>query len=701
LADDELAALVKPVFLERLLDEAGEITFVHGSCLLDGEGTLFTKPMSRFDMEILPGLPRDLAEAKSGIMGAVEAGLGDPTGVAMRIRATEATRDLLRHWRRWIEHVYVTEPTQSLVAAELKWLRVLPGAYSFVGWSHEPVMALWSDLQPDVAAPALIDTTGFVDYQQTIGPAHSLMERRTHSGSVIDDLSARLQSPWIDPLIRFGSGHRVAPLARKILRAADPFGSRWADPADDVGADCYRNWLLQEDSRGLPRFAQALYWSRPDLQQSFPPGRTPVVDFRHWLNLNDIGIDDSPRDVSPSSGFASKVARLIGKRLGLGFTLASPRTVTGPLSGINIVGFASAETGLGEAMRSTLGAVRSFDSDVAVLDLSHRIYARQLGSNTDAKAVGTPRDATIFHLNPTELIDYSKDALAYRMTAGRNVGFFFWETEKIPETWYPACDMVDEIWVASTYLKSAFAKVTNKPIHIMGMPVDVPAMVEPDRARFGIAADDFVVSYVTDAYSGLERKDPLRAIKAFDLAFGPDFRGVHLLLKIGNLEKFPQLSGRLQEEATGRPMTIAAEYLNRNDLWSLLACSNAYLSLHSSEGFGLTILEAMALGVPPIVTAYGGNMDFTGPDNSLLVGYQMAPAMGGPGNIYAGNGLWAEPNLGEAAQHLESLRSDPELSHAIGERARRQAAKFTVEEYGRRITKRLAKSGVLPSVPVG
>jgi glycosyltransferase involved in cell wall biosynthesis len=702
LADDELAALAKPVLLERLLEQGdGEVIFVHGGCLLGHQTPLFTRSMDRFDMEILPALPRDLAEAKSGIMGALEAGLGAPTGVAMRMKATEATRDLLSHWRRWIDHVYVTDPTQSLVAAELKWLRVLPGAYSFVGWSHEPVVALWSDLQPEMTATRLIDTTGFVEYQNSTGPAYSLMERRTHSGSVIDDLSARLQSPWIDRPIRFRSGHQIAPLARTILRAADPLGSRWADPADDTGHDSYRNWLLQEDSRGLPRFAQALYWSRPDLQQSFPPSRTPVVDFRHWLNRNDIGVDDSPRDVSPRSALTRKVARLIGKRLGFGSTLASPRTVTGPLSGINIVGFASAETGLGEAMRSTLCAVRSFDSDVAVLDLSHRIYARQLGSNTDTKAVGTPRDATIFHLNPTELIDYSKDALAYRMTAGRNVGFFFWETEKIPETWYPACDRVDEIWVASTYLKNAFAKVTNKPIHIMGMPVDVPATVEPDRARFGIAADDFVVTYVTDAYSGLERKDPQRAIKAFELAFGPDFEGVHLLLKVGNLEKFPQLRRRLNEEATERPMTIVAEYLGRSELWSLLACSDAYLSLHSSEGFGLTILEAMALGVPPIVTAYGGNMDFTGPDNSLLVGYQMAPAMGGPGNIYAGSGLWADPNLSEAAQHLESLRSNPELGRAIGERARRQAAEFTLEAYGHRISTRLTESGVLPSVPFG
>ena len=696
LADDELAALVKPVFLGKLLDETeGEITFVHGSCLLETGGPLFTQSMNRFDVEILPALPTGLAEAKSGLTAAIEAGLGDPTGVAIRVNATRASADLLEDWRRWMDHVYLTDPTQSLVEAELKWLRLLPGAYSAAGWSHEPVVALWSDIQPDIATTRLIDTNGFVEYQRITGPAYSLMERRTHSGRVIDEMSAKLPSRWIEPPMRFQSGHQIAPLARKILRAADPLGSRWSEPADDRSEDCYRTWLVQKDSRGLSRYAQALYWSRPDLQQSFPPGRTPVVDFAHWLDLNDIGIDDSPVDAPPSGGVARKVARLVGKGLGLGSTLSAPRTVTGPLSGINIVGFATAETGLGEAMRSTLRALRSFDVDVAVLDFSHRIYARQLESTSQEQTIGTPRDVTIFHLNPTELIDYAKDTLAYRMTAGRNIGFFFWETEKIPESWFPACQMVDEIWVASTYLRDAFAKVTNKPIHTMGMPVDVPALVDPNRARYRIARDDFVVSYVTDAYSGLERKDPVRAIKAFELAFGPDFEGVHLVLKIGNLEKFPELRKRLQEQIAGRPITIVAEYLDRDELWSLLACSDAYLSLHASEGFGLTILEAMALGIPPIVTAYGGSMDFTNPDNSMLVGYQTIPAIGGPGNIYAGNGLWANPNLAEAARHLTTLRSNQKLRSEVGERARLRAADFTSEAYVRRIGQRLTETHVL------
>jgi glycosyltransferase involved in cell wall biosynthesis len=695
LNDTELAVMAKPAFFQYLLDQgAMEITLVHGACLLAGELPLFQRPMGLFEVEIVPALPPALAEAKADLTAAIEAGLGSPSGAVIRIRSGEGIRRLIGQWARWLEHAYVSEPTQSLAGAEATWLRLLPGSFPFVGWSHEPVVASWSDLQPDDISSRLIDTTGFVEYLQTSGPAYSLMERRTHSGGVIDDLAERLQNPRIEPAIRFESGSHVAPLARTILRAVDPKGVRWAEPADDTVERSFRTWLQDEDSRGLPRFAQALYWSRPDLRQSFPAGKTPVVDFTHWLSANDIAVDDSPRPEHRLRSPVESAVRLISRRLGDDPTIASSRSVTGPLTGVNVVGFASAETGLGEAMRGTLEALRAKGRDPAVLDVSHRIFARRLGT-AEALRIGLPGDLTIFHLNPTELIDYARDALAYRLGGSRNVGFFFWETEKIPTAWLEACEIVDEIWVASSYLRDAFARVTHKPIQVMGMPVAPPGASMAEPSQFAIGNESFVVSYVTDAYSGLARKDPLRAVKAFEMAFAPDYDAVRLILKVGNLEKFPKLREQLEAAVAGKPVTLVARYLDREGLWALLARSDAYLSLHASEGFGLTILEAMASGVPAIVTGYGGNMDFNNTDNSLLVGYSMMPASGGPGDIYTGNGFWASPDLEEAAEHLRRLRSDESLRRLLSQRARAKAAEFDMDTYSNRIESRLRALSVV------
>ena len=55
----------------------------------------------------------------------------------------------------------------------------------------------------------------------------------------------------------------------------------------------------------------------------------------------------------------------------------------------------------------------------------------------------------------------------------------------------------------------------------------------------------------------------------------------------------------------------------------MVASCDCYVSLHRSEGFGLTPAEAMYLGKPVIATAYGGVMEFMTPENAYLVDHTM------------------------------------------------------------------------------
>ena len=52
---------------------------------------------------------------------------------------------------------------------------------------------------------------------------------------------------------------------------------------------------------------------------------------------------------------------------------------------------------------------------------------------------------------------------------------------------------------------------------------------------------------------------------------------------------------------------------------ALVADVDCYVSLHRSEGLGLTMAEAMAAGTPVIATGYSGNLDFMLPGSALLV----------------------------------------------------------------------------------
>jgi glycosyltransferase involved in cell wall biosynthesis len=103
------------------------------------------------------------------------------------------------------------------------------------------------------------------------------------------------------------------------------------------------------------------------------------------------------------------------------------------------------------------------------------------------------------------------------------------------------------------------------------------------------------------------------------------------------------------------------------DRHALTACADIVLSLHRGEGFGLVLAEAMLLGKPVVATGWSGNTDFMDGSNAALVSYRLVPARDDR-SVY--RGLWAEPDVAEAAVLLRGLADDASLRRDLGERAR-------------------------------
>jgi len=115
---------------------------------------------------------------------------------------------------------------------------------------------------------------------------------------------------------------------------------------------------------------------------------------------------------------------------------------------------------------------------------------------------------------------------------------------------------------------------------------------------------------------------------------------------------------------------IDTRTLPPGDCHALTACADIVLSLHRGEGFGLVMAEAMLLGKPVIATGWSGNTDFMDTTNAALVPYRLAPARDDR-SVY--RGLWAEPDVAEAASLLQTLADDPTARGALGKRARESA----------------------------
>ena len=111
--------------------------------------------------------------------------------------------------------------------------------------------------------------------------------------------------------------------------------------------------------------------------------------------------------------------------------------------------------------------------------------------------------------------------------------------------------------------------------------------------------------------------------------------------------EWEMLKARVDEDSR---ITLIPMNLNRDELLSLYACCDVFLSLHRSEGFGRGIAEALQLGVDVIATSFGGNTDFcTGP-LAHAVSWRLVPIPRGS-YPHADGHYWAEPDIDHAA-HL-------------------------------------------------
>lgn len=108
-------------------------------------------------------------------------------------------------------------------------------------------------------------------------------------------------------------------------------------------------------------------------------------------------------------------------------------------------------------------------------------------------------------------------------------------------------------------------------------------------------------------------------------------------------------------------------YLEPLEKTALLARADCYVSLHRSEGFGLTLAESMALGTPVIATGYSGNTDFMTPQNSYLVDFALV-RVGADCEIYPAHGTWAEPDLDHAAELMRRVWERPEEARMRAQR---------------------------------
>ncbi len=272
-----------------------------------------------------------------------------------------------------------------------------------------------------------------------------------------------------------------------------------------------------------------------------------------------------------------------------------------------------------------------------------------------------------------------------------NLGFGVIESENVHPHLVDRCNRMDRICVPSSFTRDAFANAgVIRPIDVVLHGVDsgyfhpvASKQPLPGGRRFNFLA---IGTHV-------ERKNIRHLVRAFleefrereDVALFLLLRPEYHTTQNNVALEFTDWERKWARDSA--PIFLWTGYLTREHLRDFYANANAYV-MPSNEGFGLTLLEAMACGTPAIGLDHGGVTDFVNEGNGMLVP---------PGDSYVARDVDTLPYVGDVFHepHLTALRramrhmyQNPEDAVRKGRQARADASRLTWKS----VTHQLAKS---------
>jgi O-antigen biosynthesis protein len=338
------------------------------------------------------------------------------------------------------------------------------------------------------------------------------------------------------------------------------------------------------------------------------------------------------------------------------------------------------DNGLGAASRGMIAALRRSGVRLNLHPVKTPFHIhRPIDPPVDVREFGGPADVAIVHLNPDSWFILTEDQRQEIWQAHRRIGYWVWEMGHVPEGWRRDFSSVDRIWTPSRYCADVFARQDEAPVDVIPHVVPLPAMVDTaaaeTRLELGLPAERRIILYVFDGSSYLIRKNPGALVRAF-AASQLAAEGWALVLKTKHLMDRPDEGQRLRDLVDATPDALLIDRgMTQAELEALLAAADIYASPHCSEGFGLTIAEAMALGKAVVASDFGGSTDFLDAETGYPVRtrpWRLAESHG----HYEAGGEWGRVDEPALAAALVEAAHDV----TTGDRRRGNAARLRVQE---------------------
>lgn len=340
--------------------------------------------------------------------------------------------------------------------------------------------------------------------------------------------------------------------------------------------------------------------------------------------------------------------------------------------GINLVGWHTAELGVGESARVAAKALQASKIAHTLIPLKATCLANKADTSVShLLQENNPYPINVFHIDAPQSKDIDPSHGKAFRNGKYNIGYWAWELPEFPDAWIENFKYFDEIWAPSNFVRDAIA--AKSPIPVVTIPhcIDFQIPSGNYRTQLNLPGDKYLFCFAYDLNSYQPRKNPQAVIEAYRHAFLSSDRreDVGLVIKTQSRTRNPEAYAKLLTAIEGvTNCFLIDETLPRETVYGLMNACDSYVSLHRSEGFGLTVAETMFLGKPVLSTNWSATSEFLDPKNGCPVDYRLIELEETHGPYSKGQ-IWADPSPEDAAQYMLKLVNDSEYASVLGQNA--------------------------------
>ena len=263
-----------------------------------------------------------------------------------------------------------------------------------------------------------------------------------------------------------------------------------------------------------------------------------------------------------------------------------------------------------------------------------------------------------------------------RVPSGRLALMQPWEFGRVPRAWVEAvaAGVVEQVWAYTRYVRDCYLDSGVDPARVAIVPLGIDA----DRFRPGLTPHDAVRRSRSFRFlfvgGTLYRKGIDILLQAWRQAFGAD-EDVALIIKDMGVDTFyrNQTAGaairQLQHDSGCAEIQYLTDDLPGADMPRLYAAVDALVHPYRGEGFGLPVAEAMACGLPVVVTRGGACDDFCPEDISYGVAGRKLPVTLDGDQDLVGQAWLLEPDVAALAAQMRAVfegRQEARRRGAVG-----------------------------------